>query len=223
MDFGQIKNKFLKALGVTLLKNQKCLQFFFAFCLFYECNAAWTAKSTKSKSFIYIEMQFWNFSNKTTDINLVGKLPEKNIYHIVVLQLMGQGPKNQNNYGTNLFANFNNKYDLVPYIEIFQQYWCVWLYWKTAGTVFLSSNPWDFILIYVEMLWSEDLRVWHIKNKNTHMYGRFFNHICFVITLAKFRGGLQCSIYPSWQLNTEILLVQYCPLGQVYFPVYNKN
>ena len=40
VDFGQIKNKFLKALGVKLLTNQKCSQFFFAFCLFYESYAA---------------------------------------------------------------------------------------------------------------------------------------------------------------------------------------
>jgi hypothetical protein len=34
VDFGQIKNKFLEALGVTVLKNQKYSRFFLAFSLF---------------------------------------------------------------------------------------------------------------------------------------------------------------------------------------------
>ena len=54
VDFEQIKNKFLEALGVTVLKTKKYSLFLFAFSVFYECNAAWTAKSTKSKSLIYV-------------------------------------------------------------------------------------------------------------------------------------------------------------------------
>ena len=34
VDFGQIKNKFLELLGVSVLKNQKYSQFLFAFSLF---------------------------------------------------------------------------------------------------------------------------------------------------------------------------------------------
>ena len=58
MDFRKIKNKFLVVFGVTILKNQKYSQFFIAFSLFYECNAAWTAKSKKSKILIYTNRIF---------------------------------------------------------------------------------------------------------------------------------------------------------------------
>ena len=37
-------------------KPKKYSVFLFAFSVFYECNAAWTAKSTKSKSLIYSPM-----------------------------------------------------------------------------------------------------------------------------------------------------------------------
>ena len=57
MDFGQIKNKFLEVFGVTVLINQKYSHFFLFFSFFYECNAAWTAKSTKSKSLMYTVYQ----------------------------------------------------------------------------------------------------------------------------------------------------------------------
>ena len=38
VDFGQIKNKFLEAFGVTVLKNKNVHIFFVAFPLFYEIH-----------------------------------------------------------------------------------------------------------------------------------------------------------------------------------------
>ena len=92
---------------------------------------------------------------------------------IVVLQSRGQGPEKMENYGTNISPSFNKNQDLVPWIGEQQYIEMLLLLFANNPdkccyvgklqehnfSVWLFSNPRDKILILVEILWIQDLKV----------------------------------------------------------------
>ena len=117
-------------------------------------------------------MLFWQFSKIIINVKIVeGEKTRSALECMVILKYRGQGPKKMEKYGTNMSRAFNKNLDLFPWLDcrisihsnvdlvFFQQFWHVGKLPEQHFSEWLLSNPGNKILFFVEILWSQELRV----------------------------------------------------------------